>query len=573
MRSSSSIKWRLRLVAGGITLFALIIAGNLYKTQIFSHEAYVLKADRQYASTEGDIFDRGYIYFQSKSGDLVSAAGIKEGNLIVMVPSLIKNPESVYNSLSKIIPLNHEDFLNKAKKTGSQYAELAKHVEIEVGDKIQALNFAGIRVQKERWRFYPGNELAAHVIGYYGFGKDSILEGQYGLERFYEPVLTRKDDASPGNFLTDLFTNIKKTVVEGEEMTGDVVSSVEPTVEHELEDTLMKVKSQWSPDLVGGIIMDPKTGEIYAMGALPSYNPNSYGSASNTRAYTNPLVQDRYEMGSIMKPLTMAAGLDSGVITPNSTYDDKGFITLNGKTIRNFDGKGRGNKTPMQQILSQSLNTGASYIALLMGKDRFPVYMNNYGLGVETGIDQPYEIKGDLRNLKSGRDVELATASFGQGIAVTPMEMTRALATLANGGMLVTPHLADKINYRIGTSKTVAGGSGVRVLKKETTDAVTKMLITVVDLALKKGAVKMDRWSVAAKTGTAQIADSSTSKYYSDRYLHSFFGYFPASNPRFIIFLYQVYPKGATYASETLTDPFMRLTKFLISYYEIAPDR
>lgn len=227
----------------------------------------------------------------------------------------------------------------------------------------------------------------------------------------------------------------------------------------------------------------------------------------------------------------------------------------------------------MQEILSQSLNVGVAWIVSKMGSGNFSEYFLKFGLGEKTGIDQPNEQKGLVKNLTTQRDVEVATASYGQGIAMTPIQTIRALSVLANGGLLVTPHIAKGIEYTDGTTEIPFETEPQRVLKKETVDDVTNMLIKVVDTSLKKGQVKMEHYSIAAKTGTAQIADPVNGGYYDDRYLHSFFGYFPAYNPKFIVFLYHVYPKGAEFASETLTDPFIQLTKLLINYYEIPPDR
>ena len=177
-----------------------------------------------------------------------------------------------------------------------------------------------------------------------------------------------------------------------------------------------------------------------------------------------------------------------------------------------------------------------------------------------------------MKNLESPREVEYATASFGQGIALTPIAAVRALSALANGGTLVTPHLVKSIEYENGKIDTITFPEGTRVFKKETSEDITRMLVTVVDKALKHGKAKNPYYTVAAKTGTAQIANEH-GKYYDDRYLHSFFGYFPAYDPQFLIFLYTVEPKGVQYASETLTDPFIDLTQFLINYYAIPPDR
>ena len=282
-------------------------------------------------------------------------------------------------------------------------------------------------------------------------------------------------------------------------------------------------------------------------------------------------MENVYELGSIIKPLTVAAGLDAGVITPQSTYYDAGSITLSDYTIRNFDGRGRGTVS-MQEVLSQSLNTGVAHIASLLGKERFRKYFYGLKLGSETGIDLPSEGHGLVKNLESTRELEYATASFGQGIALTPIGAVRALSTLANGGTLVTPHLVKRIEYENGTALDVTYPEGERVFSEQTSEDITSMLVKVVDTALKHGKAKNEYYTVAAKTGTAQIADP-TGGYYDDRYLHSFFGYFPAYDPQFLIFLYTVEPKGVQYASETLTDPFMELVQFLINYYAIPPDR
>jgi cell division protein FtsI/penicillin-binding protein 2 len=233
---------------------------------------------------------------------------------------------------------------------------------------------------------------------------------------------------------------------------------------------------------------------------------------------------------------------------------------------------------PMQQILSQSLNVGASFIATRMGPATMRDYfINHYRLGSTTGIDLPAEQAGLVNNIEktsqSQGQVEFDTASFGQGIAITPIETIRALATLANGGKLVVPHVATAIHYDNGITKDISYPPPVQVLKPDSSLAVTRMLTTVVDTVLDNGKVKMDHYSIAAKTGTAQIANPAGGGYFRDQYLHSYFGYLPSYNPKFIIFLFAFNPVGAPYASETWSDPFIDLTHFLVNYYNLPPDR
>jgi cell division protein FtsI/penicillin-binding protein 2 len=215
---------------------------------------------------------------------------------------------------------------------------------------------------------------------------------------------------------------------------------------------------------------------------------------------------------------------------------------------------------------------GAAFLAGEIGSERFRNYFLNLGFGEKTGIDLPSETSGLIRNLESPRQIEYATAAFGQGIAVTPVEMIRALATLANGGKSVTPHLGKSVRLTSGVTRTLTFPEGQQVFSPEATREVSKMLTYVVDHDLSKGKVRIPSYSVAAKTGTAQLTDEKGG-YYKDRYFHSFFGYFPAHEPRFIILLYTNDPKGVAYASETLTTTFIDLVHFLIEYYDIPPDR
>ncbi|MEK7463580.1 MAG: penicillin-binding protein 2 [Patescibacteria group bacterium] len=570
MNSNSVL--RIRLVAIGIFCCALIIIGKLYWIQVAQGEVYSEKADRQYARPAVSNFDRGSIFFTSKDGIKVAAATVKDGYVLSISPKLMKDPMNVYEALSQYLKLDKDSFIDKASKAGDSYEEIQKKLDLAVGQSIAALKITGVDAQKESWRIYPGDSLAVQTIGIIGLDKQNKSAGRYGLERYYEGVLTRTALSSDVNFFAELFSGIKKSVFDDLKKEGDVQTTIEPTVESYLEDTLVDTRKKWNSDSIGGIIMDPKTGEIYAMAQLPTFNPNDLSNIKDVGIFSNALVENSYEMGSIIKPLTMAAGIDSGAITAKSTYKDDGFLTLSGRKISNYDGKARG-VIPMQEILSQSLNVGVAYIVSKMGSENFSEYFLKFGFGEKTGIDQPNEQKGLVKNLVTQRDVEVATASYGQGIAMTPIQTIRGLSVLANGGMLVTPHIAKAIEYADGISEEAKFAEPARILKKETVDDVTNMLIKVVDTALKKGEVKMEHYSIAAKTGTAQIADPVNGGYYDDRYLHSFFGYFPAYSPKFIVFLYHVYPKGAEFASETLTDPFIQLAKLLINYYEIPPDR
>jgi cell division protein FtsI/penicillin-binding protein 2 len=330
---------------------------------------------------------------------------------------------------------------------------------------------------------------------------------------------------------------------------------------------------EWNADQAGGIIMDPKTGEIYAMVGLPDSDLNNFKEVKDVGVYRNPLVENVFEFGSVIKPLVMSAAINEGVVNPSTTYFDAGSVVVDKKTINNFDKKGRGANTTMQTVLDQSLNTGMVFVENKLGHVKFRNYMKSYGIGEKTGIDLPNETSGLINNLNSPRNLEYSNASFGQGIALTPIEAIRAFSVIANGGNLITPHLAKEIKYDNGIlSKLEYPIIKEGLLTKETTDTVTKMLIHVFE-SYGSGSYKLDNYSVATKTGTAQVAREDGKGYYTDRHMHSFFGYFPAYDPKFVVFLFIKNPKGVNYASQTLIPPFVNITKFILNYYNVPPDR
>ncbi|MES2749329.1 MAG: penicillin-binding protein 2 [Patescibacteria group bacterium] len=571
MRKSTTA--RIRIISAVIFFIGFLLIVRLYHIQINQAEAYREKAQRQYVHTAKDVYNRGSIYFTTKDGEKVSAASVTSGYLVAVNPTIITDPEAVYEKIKMHVAISKDDFIAKATLPNRTYVEIDPKVNEATYELLSKESVEGVMLYRNQWRYYPGDTMSARSIGFVGFGSDDgQLRGKYGLERYYDETLYRDNTKLSVNFFAEIFSNLGSLVFENsEQKSGSVVTTIEPTVARMLDRVLQETQDEYKSKLTGGIIMDPKTGAIYALNVAPTFDLNTRGTSSIDQ-FQNPLVENVYEMGSIIKALTMAAGLDSKVVTPQSTYYDAGFLDLNGYTIKNFDGKGRGT-VPMQTVLDQSLNTGVSHIVKLMGREKFRSYFEGLKLGSETGIDLPSEAQGLMKNLQSPRDVEYATASFGQGIAMTPIATARALATLGNGGHLVTPHIVKAIEYDDGTKKEVVYPNGAQVFTPETSETVSRMLTSVVDTALRGGDVALPHHTIAAKTGTAQMSNPNGGGYYEDKYLHSFFGYFPAYDPKFIVFLYTVDPRGVQYASETLTTPFMDITKFLINYYSIPPDR
>ena len=566
-----TFKAKARIVYFLISFFAVIIVARLFFIQIVKGDDYKKEAEKQYNASSLEDFDRGSIYFTEKLGNRISAAIVKNGYQVAINPKFLTNHEEVYKKITEVILVDKESFMSKAMKKDDPYEVLVRRIDEETANKIKNMKIAGLNVYSESWRYYPFDNLASHVLGFVGYKEDKLV-GRYGIESYYDAMLGRDTMDLKKNSFTELFFDFKKLIA-GSSDNGDVVLTIEPTVQSMLDKNLEKVKEKYNANLAGGMIIDPKTGNIIAMAGNPNFNPNQYAKIKNYSTFLNPLVENVIEMGSIMKPLTLAASMDTGSITASTTYTDNGFLVFGPSRIENYDGKARG-LVDMQKVLNDSLNTGAVFAMQKMGKDKFKDYMLGYGFGEKTGIELPQEGKNNIVNILSGsRDVEYATASYGQGFAVTPISMAVALSSLANGGFIMKPHIVKEESFKGLKNHIVQTQEVRRVLKKETAEEITRMLVEVVDKALVGGSYKMEHYSVAAKTGTAQLVEKGKKTYTEGEFIHTFFGYAPAFDAKFLTFLFVVKPQGAKYASNTLTEPFMDITKFLLNYYEVAPDR
>ena len=556
--------------------FSLILIVRLFLVQVINSDLYADRANKQYFTPASSVFKRGNIFFQKKNGELISGAMQIDGFKLAINPNKIGNPEEFYKKLLKKInsggldqinlDFNKEEFLAKAKNKKRTYVEIFNNLSKKEIDIIMDEKIPGVTVYKEKWRFYPGNNLASHVLGFVGYIGDE-LAGRYGLEKKYNKELSRDKDNPYVNFFAEVFSNLKNG-----KQNGDIVMSIEPIVQNFLEKKMLEVKEKYQIDSIGGIIMNPKNGAIYAMGVQPDFDLNNFSKVKDISLLGNPLVENVFEFGSVVKPLIMAAGLDTVVITAETTYDDKGFVIVDKRIINNFDKKKRG-IINMQEVLGKSLNTGMHFVYQKLGKDIMRDYMLSYGIKDKTGIDLPNETNSLISNLYGSKDLEYVNATFGQGIALTPVALIRALASLANGGNLVTPHIIEKISFNDIIEEKKEYPIIPTKISKKTSEEITRMLVNVMDKYFKSGSMKLENHSIAVKTGTAQIAKENGGGYEEDKYTHAIVGYFPAYNPDFIILIYAVNPKDVSYSITTLSQPFLDTVKFLINYYEVKPDR
>ena len=337
----------------------------------------------------------------------------------------------------------------------------------------------------------------------------------------------------------------------------NLILTLDPVIQVEAERILQNAVEKHGAVAGSVIVQEPDTGRILAMGNWPNFNPNEYQEA-DISDFMNPAVESRYEPGSVMKVITMAAGIDAGKITPQTTFNDTGVLMVSGRKIQNWDLKAHGVVT-MTNVIEKSLNTGAAFAERQTGHPTFLKYMQDFGFSEKTGVDLPGELKGDLGRLmeRGAPPVAFATASYGQGVATTPLEMLNAVATIANGGILMRPY----VNADLGPQEIR------RVISPETAKQVTDMMISAVD---KAEVAAISGYTVAGKTGTAQIPARGG---YTDEVIHTYIGFGPTAHPRFIILLKLDKPAGAPLAGTTVVPAFRDLAQFILGYMNIPPDR
>lgn len=555
---------RLGFTIAVIVLISAAVAARLFFVQIIRYQVYRDLAKKQQWFSEILEPKRGDIYYKNKNGELVKAAATKIGALLYLNTKLLTDPENVFNKLNVITPIDRVLFDKIANKTNDPYEILKHRLSQEEADKIAILNLSGVGLAEERWRDYPMGASASQILGFVStLSANEPPVGKYGAEKYYDDALKGAKGSVSGDkdakgILIALGEDLRAEPAEGQ----DLVLTIEPTVQRAAEEELKKLREKWQATAGGILIIDPKTGAIKALAGSPDFDPNKYQTEKNLGVFLNPYVEKIFEMGSVFKPLTMSAALDQGAVMPDTTYVDAGQIKIGDRVIKNFDGKAHGTRT-MTQVLEESLNTGAVFAMQRVGREKLKEYFHKFGLYDKTDVDLPGELKGNLSNLESGREIEFATAAFGQGVAVTPLELAVALSALANGGHLMKPFVKD------GTAPQIIRD----VIKPQTSETITKMLVDVVDMSLAGGKAKMPHYSIAAKTGTAQVINAGGKGYSDDQFLHSFFGYFPAYDPKFLILIFLEKPQGVKYASQSITDTFRALVDFLINYYTIPPDR
>lgn len=406
-------------------------------------------------------------------------------------------------------------------------------------------------------RFYPENSLAAAVVGFWGF-QDKERLGQYGIEEYHESWLSGQ--VGFGNFLSRVgFKN-------GSSQGSSLILTIDKNIQFFAETKLKDLVQKWGASEGSVIVQDPKSGAILAMASYPNFDPNKYGSYP-IDVFVNSTIQKSFEPGSSFKPITMAVGLDSGAITADTRYFDSGEVKIGSHIIRNYDLKSHGYQT-MTNVLEKSINTGAIFAMRQAGQDKFLEYIERFNFGKKTDIDLAGEVSGDIKNLYTKREINFVTASFGQGVALTPLQLINAYSAVASGGRLMRPYVVEKIIKPNGESVTIGPEVVSEPISAQTAKTLTSMLVSVIE----NGSIKKARvpgYQIAGKTGTAQEPNPLGG--YSEFLIHNLVGFGPAQDPRFTILVKLDRPKGVETAAVSLADTFSDIARFLVNYYGIAP--
>jgi len=557
-----------------LVLFVFLVLGlvslKLYYLQIFSHEAFQLLAQDQHTIFQKLIPKRGEIFLQDKTG-LYAAAVNKETKLAYAVPKEIDNPEKIAFEVAQILQLDAQEILKKINQPEDSYELLKHRLSEEEINKIRELNAKGIRLADENYRYYPSGELASNVLGFVGWQGDE-LSGRYGVEAFFEKDLKGQE----GNIFQNRDTagrwiSIGERKLVPAQNGVNLVLTIDHIIQYETEKILKSAVEKYEADSGVIIVMEPETGKILAMANYPNFDPNKYSEVEDINAFRNLSVSMPYECGSIFKPLTMAMGIDSNKINPDTTYVDTGFVKEAGYTIKNSEGKVYGLQT-MTGVLENSINTGVIYVEKQLGNKNFADYIDRFGFGELTKIDVMGESAGNISNLKNQKsDIQYFTASFGQGITVTPIQLITAYSAIANGGKLMKPQIVDKIISNNGAQEEIVDPKEVRrVISQSAASQVAMMLRSVVTNGHGKQA-NVPGYLVGGKTGTAQVASTTSKGYEEEKTNGSFAGFAPIDNPKFAVLVKMENPKAVQWAESSAAPTFGELMKFLLEYANIEP--
>ncbi|MGD8744361.1 MAG: penicillin-binding protein 2 [Candidatus Woesebacteria bacterium] len=570
------MQFRLRIIAISFFLgFALLLA-RLFYWQLIKGEELSEAARSQQELGFSVSAPRGNIL----TNDLSWIAARGESWLVFAELPRLK--DSIDEVADKLAPLFLEEDekegkdalleeANRLKTTLSReevvWVPLKHNVSPETKEKIEELEMAGIGFEYEEKRVYPEASSAAHLLGFVGKDEQGKNKGYFGVEGYYDLILS----GSPGYVSRDsdalglpILTSDSKVLLAQSGV--DLITHLDKAVQLTIEEKLKKAIEVYQASAGSVIVMDPKNGGIYGMANYPSYDPSEYYKYSD-EYFLNPVVSSSFEPGSVFKIFVMAAALDAKVIEPETVCEIcSGPLKVDKYYIETWDSKYYPNST-MTDVIVHSDNVGMAYVGKRLGSGMLYDYLDRFGIGELTKIDLQGEMTPHLRERDEWKEIDLVTASFGQGVAVTPIQLVKAASAIANDGVMVTPRVVDKIKVDNWVEE-VKEFQKERVVSKETTDEITAMMAQ----AAKEGEAKWTHlrgFKVAGKTGTAQIPIAG--HYDDEKTIASFIGFAPYDDPEFVMLVTLREPKSSPWASETAAPLWYSIAQDLFLYFGIQP--
>ncbi len=559
MKTADQCRYRLYTVMAVMCAAGLVLVGQLVRWQIIEHSQFVALANAEHhdqliiPARRGEIRDR--------DGHLLAVDVIQYD--ISASPKIISDPEATADRLARVLDIPRNELAQKLSGDAT-WIPLANGVAQNVGETIINWDIVGLRAEPRPRRVYPEGTVASHLLGFVnGNG-----HGFYGVEGYYHDMLDGKaglqtGERSPFGEMIPLGVSRFVPPVSGATLYLTINRSAQILIERELQNAVKQYQAQRG----SVVVLQPKTGAILAMAGYPTYDPNHYSDSSDS-LYLDPTVSEQYEPGSVLKIMTMAAGLDAGVVTPDTTVFDGGYIEFGGQVFYDWDRQAHG-VVDMTTVLAQSLNVGIAQVAGKLGKERFYTYFKRFGFGHLTEVDLGNEGPGRLKTPKDAdwHESDLGANSFGQGIAVTPLQIATAVGAIANDGVLMKPYVVQRIvdgerNVEIQPVKAR------RAVSQATAATLTRMLETALKQADSEAMVPGYR--VAGKTGTAQIPVPGG--YHPTLTLASFAGYLPADDPQVLVLVILDRPTTSPWGNTTAAPTFKRIAEQLVVLLDIPPD-
>lgn len=571
---------RFRYAAGIVIFVALGIVGKLVVLMIFQHDSFEQVALNSQEISSKLIPKRGEIFLQDVRNDQKYPIAINRDYYVMFADTREIGNFETATSVTKVIGdlFQYDDekrtkVFTQLMKQNDPYEPLEQKVDETLMSKIKEMKLSGIHFTPKPYRFYPEVELGSQVVGFVGKDENGNDKGRYGIEGYWNKELTGEfglfeGAKSAGGGIIALSGFSMKDSKDG----ANLVLTIDRTLEFEACKQLRAGMEEYKASSASLIILDPLTGAVRAMCSYPGFNPNEYGKIDSPSVYNNASIFTSYEPGSIFKPIIMAAAINENLVNPQTPFYDSGINNeVCSRPIRNAEFKAY-NNTNMIGVLEDSINTGMIFVAEQLGTKRLREYVEKFGFGERTGIEMDTESAGIIeslsKNKKSKIDCYTATGSFGQGLTVTPLQMVGAYGAIANGGDLMKPYIIDRIEYSDGRVEKTSPKKIRQVLSKKSADLVAGMLVNVVENGHAKRA-KMEEYYLGGKTGTAQIPGPGG---YSEDTIHSFVGFGPVGNPKFVMIVKYEKPERK-YAESTAVPTFAEISKFLLNYYQVPPNK